>query len=229
LTVCTWITKFTTTKHSSNRRSTRRRPLKQMNEIQDIIVREAYKDYQPYIKVRKVVERLVAAVPAKHLCGIKTVLLTNSGNLNHDQRRGKTWSRRKNVQIRECFGLYHRKTAQSEAWIEIFVDNILAAWPRPLHYIHFLCDLFFATTLYHEIGHHIHTTQRPEHKESEDVADEWQNKLSRPYFRRRYWYLIWIVKAIRKTGKMLRKRKANHTSEGIRQSATGRRNPQCEL
>jgi hypothetical protein len=184
-----------------------------MNNIHGVIVSEAYKDYQPHINARKVVERLITAVPANQLRGIKTVVLTNSDNLNHNQRRGKTWSRRKKVRLRECCGLYYHKTTQSEAWVEIFVDNILSCWPCPLHHIPILLDMFFAEPLYHEIGHHIHATQRPEYKEREDVADEWSRKLCHPYFKRRYWYLIplvWIVKVFRKSYGILKKRKANN-------------------
>jgi hypothetical protein len=173
---------------------------RQLNEIHGVIVHETYSNYQPHINVRKVVERLIAAVPANQLRGIKTVVLTNSGNLNHNQRRGKTWSRRRKVRLRECLGLYYHKTTQSEAWIEIFVDNILSCWPRALHYVPLLRDIFFAEPLYHEIGHHIHATQRPEYKEREAVADKWSKQLGRPYFKRTYWYLIplvWIAKVIR--------------------------------
>lgn len=57
----------------------------------------------------------------------------------------------------------------------------------------FLRDLFFAPTLFHEIGHHIHKTARPEFREREDVAEDWEGKLSRRYFWRRYWYLMPII------------------------------------
>jgi hypothetical protein len=188
-----------------------------MNEIHGVVVREAYKDYQPHINVRKVVERLLAGPPEAQLVGLQTVVLTNSGNLNHNQRRDRTWSRRKKIQLRKCLGLYHGKTPQSEAWVELFVDNILSYWPRPFYYIPLLRDMVLADSLYHEIGHHIHHTQRPEYKDREDVADDWKWKLGRSYFRRRYWCLIplgSIAKAIRTTLKVLNKRKAR-ASDGI--------------
>jgi hypothetical protein len=53
-----------------------------------------------------------------------------------------------------------------------------------------------AQTLYHEIGHHIHYTIRPEYKEKEDVADRWSKKLTAKFLRRKYWYIIPIAKTI---------------------------------
>jgi hypothetical protein len=39
--------------------------------------------------------------------------------------------------------------------------------------------------LFHEIGHHIHFTVRPEYREREDVADVWKVRLERNYWRQR--------------------------------------------
>jgi hypothetical protein len=44
--------------------------------------------------------------------------------------------------------------------------------------------------LFHEIGHHIHYTQAPEFREREDVAEDWKKRLSKIYFRKRYWYFV---------------------------------------
>ena len=51
----------------------------------------------------------------------------------------------------------------------------------------------FSEVLFHEIGHHIHKTQAPEFKEREDVAESWEKRLCKIYFRKRYWYLTPIA------------------------------------
>lgn len=43
--------------------------------------------------------------------------------------------------------------------------------------------------LFHEVGHHIHNTIRPEHAEREDVADSWAGKLNANFIRKKYWYV----------------------------------------
>jgi len=53
--------------------------------------------------------------------------------------------------------------------------------------------MFFADVLYHEVGHHIHATRRPEYRDKEDVAEAWSAKLSRGFFQSRYWYLFPVV------------------------------------
>jgi hypothetical protein len=47
----------------------------------------------------------------------------------------------------------------------------------------------FANVLFHEIGHHVHATVRPEFREKEDVADDWGKKFMANYFRKHYWYI----------------------------------------
>ncbi len=56
--------------------------------------------------------------------------------------------------------------------------------------------LRIAKVIYHEIGHHIHVVHRPVYKGKEDVADYWSRRLSRAFFRRRYWYLVPVAVVI---------------------------------
>jgi hypothetical protein len=69
--------------------------------------------------------------------------------------------------------------------------------------IPFLRSAIFGHVLFHEIGHHIDATVRPEFREKEDVADSWSKRLLRIYFRERYRFprpvaklIGWIMKAI---------------------------------
>jgi hypothetical protein len=53
------------------------------------------------------------------------------------------------------------------------------------------------TVLFHEIGHHIHYTLRPEYREREDVADDWGVKLRRNWFKVRRPWLRRFLRIIR--------------------------------
>ena len=84
-------------------------------------------------------------------------------------------------------GLYHAQWKGTPAWIEMFVNNIVEAFPPMLFRVPLFRDMVFAEVLYHEVGHHIHRTVRPEYQEREDVADKWRGVLWWSFFRRRYW------------------------------------------
>lgn len=97
-------------------------------------------------------------------------------------------------------GLYHQEWNDQPAWIEVFVDKI-ANGPG----IKWLCkipvirDLVMADVVYHELGHHVHKTRRPEFREREDVADDWCKHFTRAYLRGRYRHLLplfWIASSL---------------------------------
>ncbi len=160
-----------------------------MKKSHSVIISEAYKDWSPPAYATKTINRLLNGIPKDRLAGLKSVVITNSASLSHDRRKGKTKARGRKVSTVQCRGFYYEKWQGQPAWIKLLLDNMLEPWPAWTLYIPFLRDLVFSDTLFHELGHHIHKTQAPQHKEREDVADDWQKKLSRHYFRRRYWYL----------------------------------------
>ncbi len=159
-------------------------------------VQEVFKRYTPPVSAYSVVTNLLAEVPTNYLTGLETVILTNTECGNRKKRRQKTLSRKRKVAVKNCRGLYHQQWQGMPARIELFVDNIVNGIPLWILRIPFFCNLFFAEVLFHEIGHHIHYTRAPEHREREDVADEWEKKLRKSYFRRKYWYLIPVFKLI---------------------------------
>ena len=154
---------------------------------------EHYRDWTPPAAVRASVDRLLASTPDRYLIGLGAVVLTNSGALTGNRRRGKTRSRRRKVALRECRGLYHQAHQGQPASIEVFVDNCVNRLPSRLRGISFLLDLELGSTLFHELGHHLHATQAREYAEAEDVADRWSRELLRPYIRRRYWWLRGVL------------------------------------
>jgi hypothetical protein len=168
------------------------RPAAKQHEliVGPITIREIYSRWSPPIDASKTVARLIEGLPSQYLVGIRTIVLTDAAGLNHEERRAKTWTRGKKVPIRQCRGLYHHASNMESAWIELFVDNIVISYPSGLLRIPLLADMEFSEVLFHEIGHHIHKTQAPEFKEPEDVAEAWEKRLRKIYFRRRYRYLI---------------------------------------
>jgi hypothetical protein len=146
--------------------------------------------YTPPFDVAGVVEKMLASVPPKYLNGLSEVVLTNTKGLPRKLRRSVTKSRKRKVKIVETAGLYHQAWQGRQARIEIFVDNALGAphgvWLRWLWRGGLFKESGLREVIFHEIGHHIHTTVRPEHRGKEDVADVWKLRLSRNYFRQRH-------------------------------------------
>ena len=90
------------------------------------------------------------------------------------------------MKIMDASGLYHQAWQGKQAWVEIFLDNVLERFEN--HWagrLGFLREAEISDVLFHEIGHHIHFTVRPEHREKEDVADVWKVRLGKVYLRQR--------------------------------------------
>lgn len=160
-----------------------------MSNKPKIEICESYKDFSPPSWVHQSVTRLIEVVPDKYLNRLHSITLTNVDGLNHSRRRQKTISRKRKVAVRECRGMYHYKWQGKPAHIELFVDQIIHRWPLIVLKVPLFQDLLLADVLYHELGHHIHKTTAPEYGEREDVAEDWQKKLGRDYFRQKYKWL----------------------------------------
>jgi hypothetical protein len=142
----------------------------------------AFSGYEPSFNMVKMSERIVDSVPEKYLQGLTEIVLTNSGALSRERRRSVTKARGRKVRIKEARGLYHPASQQRGAWIEIFVDKTLTGWGNSwLGRTRWACEAELSDLLFHEIGHHIHFTVRPEYREKEDVADVWKVRLQRNY------------------------------------------------
>jgi hypothetical protein len=168
---------------------------------------EAYKNYTPPFDAAKVVRILLRYVPEQHLTGLRTIVLTNHAALSHDQRRRKLWSRGRKYSMNEIRGTYHQAWKGAPAWITVFVDATIETIPQGVRWLPILRTHAFGEVLYHEIGHHIHKTSKPEFREREDVADDWKRRLEHRFGRRRYWYLFPVASAVmlaRKTRKLFR-------------------------
>jgi len=146
-----------------------------------------YSGYAPPFDPEPIVTRLVESVPPGYLVGLSEIVLTNSSGLSRQLRRSVTKSRSRTVRISSVRGLYHSARNDGRAWIEVFVDNTLEPlrkgwWLK----IPFVREFAIKDVLFHETGHHIHATVRPEFREREDVADVWKVRLDREYLRHRH-------------------------------------------
>jgi hypothetical protein len=159
-------------------------------------IEERYSGYRPPFDVTKVVRKLIAPVPEKYLRGLRKVLQIDTDSLSRRDRVGKTWSWKRKHDKSRILGRYHHNNGA--AWIEIRVDQTIGHWrgaPRYLFWIPLIRCLCVGEVFYHELGHHIHRTARPEFREKEDVADTWGRKLSADFIRKKYWYLLPVLRA----------------------------------
>jgi len=150
---------------------------------------EAYRAWKPVADVRGSIERLLCDVPARYMAGLRSIVLTNASALSRRERRLRVPARGSKARVAEAGGLYHHAWQSEPAWIELFVDNLIQGCPSWALRFRFVRDGLLADGLFHELGHHVHVTQAPEFREPEDVADAWERRFSRRYFRRRYWFL----------------------------------------
>lgn len=135
-------------------------------------------------------EDLLESVPSNYLAGLTTIVLTNQSALTRDQRRQKVWGRNRKYPLAEARGAYYEATRSRSASVWLMVDNILKSEPLWVLRAPFVRYNALSTVLYHEIGHHIHALHRPVYEGKENVAEDWSRKLSRRFYRRRYWYLM---------------------------------------
>jgi hypothetical protein len=147
---------------------------------------EHYRDYAPPIDMTRAVSELLSGTDPGHLRGLATVVLTNASALSGGRRRGRSWSRGRKAKHTEVRGLYHAAWRGDPAWIELFVDNMTEGVPTWLLRVPLGRTLTLGSVVFHEIGHHLHATRHPEHREQEDVADTWAKTLGNQYSQRRH-------------------------------------------
>ena len=181
--------------------------MSRLPEPVDIRIIEAYSDFQPSFNAKKVVYKLLSTVPGKYLQGLDCVVLLNESGLPRRDRVGKVRSRRRKLARSRIRGLYHPEFHGRLAYIELRIDKICASLGKLSSRIPIARFLVFGHVLFHEIGHHIHHTVRPEHKEKEDVADDWAGKLSANMLRRNYWYLMPILLPVSKLYRLMRRKR----------------------
>jgi hypothetical protein len=183
-----------------------------MNAMPQVI--EAYRDYAAPFDVRRAVLRLLSTMQQRHVQGVRAIVLTNLDALSRQQRRRNSKSRGRKVALDQVVGRYHPAWNGQQPWIELFVDQMFRGCPRWVLRLPPLREMMVGDTLYHEVGHHIHATQAPEHRQKENVADEWVRRLGRRYFQRQYWYLAplaWVLFPVAWLGRLFHRRRERVT------------------
>jgi len=153
------------------------------------LITTCFSDYEPPFDVVAAVRGMLSSVPPKYLVGMSEVVLTNTAALNRSRRRDVTKSRKRKVRQAAARGLYHPAWNGKPARIEILVDNTLRNWSAFFLWSSFVREQLLGDVLFHEIGHHIHYSVRPEYREKEDVADAWKVRLERNYHRTQFSWL----------------------------------------
>jgi hypothetical protein len=154
------------------------------------LVVENYHDYDPPRKTRETVEMLLRYVPSEYLVGLESIVLSNIRAFSHDERKQKIWGRRGKVPLTRSLGWYSSTNRNAPASIRLNIDKIEEAGVKQLSWVPIFGDYLLASTLYHEIGHHIHKFHRPEYEGRENLADAWSRKLYRGFVRKRYpWFI----------------------------------------
>jgi hypothetical protein len=146
---------------------------------------------------RASVERLLRFVPPAYLRGLDSVRLKDTvlrRKGGRPVRAGRVWT-----------GMYWQGAKGRQPFIELNLNAIQGPIPDWMMKIGPFRDDIIGTTLYHEIGHHIHTTIAPDPRGREVVANIWRKRLKWDYARQRYWYLrpfkkqvLWFMRACEK-------------------------------
>jgi hypothetical protein len=156
-----------------------------------------FSGYEPPFDVSSTVQHLLDSVPKKYLAGLSAVVLTDTGALSRKRRNSTVKARQRKMRLNAAAGLYHATAKGNPAWIEIFVDNTVRGWEKTLWlHVPYFRESKLADVLFHEIGHHIHCTVAPEHREKEDVADVWKVRLQRNYHKQRFGWIRIVFRII---------------------------------
>ena len=138
---------------------------------------EFYGDYEPPFDVGRIVEKLLSLVPAKALVGLKSIVLTTSSQLPSRERRRKIRSRGITFKGGEALGCYRSPRQGVPASVELYVDNMMKRCPEERLREKDMRELLVGSTLFHEIGHHVHEFHEPRHVHPEIVAEDWEARL----------------------------------------------------
>lgn len=121
-------------------------------------------------------------------------------------RVGRVWSRKRKFDKSLVLGRYHCGSRNSLAYIELRVDKIVMGLKGAPLRIPIWREIGFGHVLFHELGHHIHHTIRPEYKEKEDVANSWAGKLNANFIRTKYWYAFPLLVRAFKVYRFMRRK-----------------------
>ncbi len=176
-----------------------------MPRTPSVEVVESYREYEPPFPVVPIVHDLLRCVPRKYLNGLGSIILTDAAGQSRRERRKTTLSHKKKVSLNEARGFYQPAWDGEKPYIQLHVDRVAPAKSDSKNTLEQAVEkiiepvqrrFLFAMVLYHELGHHIHFTKCPEHRERENVADKYRDVLIKRFFLRRLYLLIPLAIAL---------------------------------
>jgi hypothetical protein len=171
-----------------------------------IPIYEHYGAFKPNLNVRRLIEALLDSVDPEYLQGLGSIVLSSQLQLPRKDRRKKFLSRGRKHPVSRVLGFYRQCWKSQPASIELYVDKILAQAPSWWAHVPLVSFSLFAPVLFHELGHHLHKTRRPEFKEREDVAEGWEKKLTKIAFQKRYRRVMPFLRLLRVIIRLIRGR-----------------------
>lgn len=166
---------------------------------QVVPIYENYGAYRPRTNARRIVTYLLTTVESNYLQGLGSIVLSSQTVLSRKKRRQKNWRLGRKISTSQTLGYYQGACNGKPAFIDLYIDKIFAEVPAWAKCFPVVAFFVISAVFFHELGHHIHHTRRPEFKEPEGVADEWSKKLSVRAIRKRYWYLRPFLPKIART------------------------------
>jgi hypothetical protein len=171
-----------------------------------IPIHEHYGEFKPNVNVRRITEKLLDSIDPEYLHGLGSIILTSQTQLARRDRRKKFLSRGRRYPVSRVLGFYRQTWKGQPASIELYVDKILAQAPSWWAHVPLVGFFLFGHVLFHEVGHHLHKTRRPEFKEREDVAKGWEKKLIKIAFQKRYRRVMPLLRLLRVIIRLIRGR-----------------------
>jgi hypothetical protein len=167
-----------------------------LGRVHGVTIRQHFRELHPRASLGRVVLSAIQSVPAKHVVGLKLVLLRDVASLT---RAEKNWKTRREAKLEECKGLYIRGRGKRPPKIDLFIDNIIHEWPLLFNCLPVFRALLVGNTLFHEIGHHIHYHTQPSKRDPESVAEYWQGRLLASFIRKNYRYSLPLLRLVQLT------------------------------
>ena len=143
-------------------------------------------------------------MPAAYLSSLQAIVLTDAASVGAGRTKrvkGRKFDRR------ACRGFYRRKHTGSAASIDIVVDNVVAGYHPLFLAFRIVRERLVADVLFHELGHHLDATIGAAAPSGEAAAEDWNRRLARSYFQRRYWWLRPIAKVLLPLVRWMRRRR----------------------
>ncbi|MDA8021287.1 MAG: hypothetical protein MPN21_27955 [Thermoanaerobaculia bacterium] len=145
----------------------------------------AFGDYKPPRGLPKMIGEAMALVPERYLAGLELILLRDSSSLRPSKAKQSLGRGRRRGPRSRTRGVYIHANKEAGAQIELYIDNIFRGVKRILLYAPGVKATHLVPVLYHEVGHHIHSS-RSIPKNREAVAEEYSEEFSKLYYRHKY-------------------------------------------